>query len=637
MKTAITALLTQKIKDMKKPFALWLLLPLAIYFSFGLYHLTQFETVDEHYWIYSNTNNNSYWNNSNGRIKQYWDAVRAGNWAATRINDKPGITLAYVSGIGTWLRENLDAQIATGAVASLSKIDKAEKVNLYFRFPILLFNGLFSLILFFLLKKLLKNTWIALMAISLILLSPIVLGISQIVNPDSLLWEFGFASILAYLIFLDEGARKYSVLASLFLGLSLLTKYSSVILFPFFLAVMLAYFVENIKILNPEELRKKIRHQALAYFLILAGALAIYAVFLPDNLKDFSHFLKGSVGFKGMNNFFLALFLVDLVILADAHFLRSRIFIWIAKKCCWPEKYFQKAIFLALPLIFALIAVNANFGNDRLYLFGVVFDASTRNFFGNFGIFHLTLMQFQPIVFSLSIITLFALLFAWLKNLINSGKFQWIIFVFSLFAIIFVAAMIQQKVPLSIRYSILLYPLLLTVAAIGIYELFDLERRGNFFKFTLFGSIILISAFSLWRIKPFYFNYMNSLLPNKYLVTDAWGYGGYETAEYLNALPDAGQARVWADYNGVCVFFNGRCSANDVTMDNIRRNARRKEADLPDFNYFVSSRRGSILSANLWNELKEDYNLKLIWESNINQRPATFVKIYQNNGNHSEE
>lgn len=614
-------------KIFKKP-AILIAIPIIAYFFFGLQHLTKFETADEHYWIYSNVNPRQYWNYNNGRIQQYWNAISTGDWKRTRINDKPGITLAYVAGIGPQLKFSLDTDINRGDYA-LSKIDKAERVSFYFRFPVLLFNGLFSVALFLLLKKLLKSDWLALLAVSLILLSPIIVGISQIVNPDSLLWEFSFAAILAYLIFLDNGAKKYAALASLFLGLSLLTKYSSVILFPFFLAAMALYFVEKIRARDPEKIYPEIRRQSLAYFLILAGALALYAVMLPDNLINFGHFMKGSLSFKDMTVFFLSLFAVNSVILVDACLLKSKLFVWIAKRAYFFKKYLMLALFIFLPLIFLIIIANALSGVDRLFLFADPFDVSSKPFFEHYGLLHVTLMQFQPTVFSLAPAAILAILYPWIKNLWKGGSHQWLIFIFSLFIAAFIAAAIQQKVLLSVRYSLMIYPILLTLAAIGICGAFSFKKRGTHFHFAVFIALIVTSAFSLWRTKPFYLNYMNVLLPKQYVISDPWGYGGYEAAQFLNALPNADKLRVWSDYIGFCVFFNGRCSENKVTMENMLRDARKKAAELPDFAYFVASRRGSMLSTQLWNELKEYYGLKLVWESDINRRPANFIRIYK--------
>ncbi|MFA6383032.1 MAG: glycosyltransferase family 39 protein [Parcubacteria group bacterium] len=604
-----------------------LLLPLAIYFYFGLQHLAQFETADEHYWIYSNTNNNNYWDNNNGRIEQYWSALASGNWKKTRINDKPGITLAYVSGIGSWLKTNLEKGIVSGAIAPMSKIDKAERINFYFRFPLLIFNGLFSLVLFFLVKKLTKNDWIALITATLILLSPILLGISQIINPDSLLWVFSFAAILTYLIHLKENSLRYALWASLFLGLSLLSKYSSIILFPFFFAVMLAYLIENFKSWGKQTIARKIRRYAFTYFLIIAGALFIYAVLLPDNLVEFRHFMKGSLGFKGMQTFFLALIGCNLLILLDAHFFQSKTMRWVANTISPLEKYFKLAIFTILPILFIVIIFNTLIEKDQLGLFITPFDASLKSIFSQLPDWKIILKQFLPLIFSLSPMVVLFLLYAWIRNWRKSDEFQWIIFVFSFFILVLVAASMQQKIMLIVRYSIMLYPLVFTMAAIGIYQFFMLDKKSNAFKTVIFTGIILISIISLWQIKPFYFNYTSRLLPQQYLTTDAWGYGGYEAAEYLNSLPDAQNMRIWSDYNGVCLFFNGKCEANNLTMKNIRK----KSESAPRFDYFVSDRRGSILSHNLWESLPEQYGSQLIQESNIGGRAGNFIRIYKNN------
>jgi hypothetical protein len=166
----------------------------------------------------------------------------------------------------------------------------------------------------------------------------------------------------------------------------------------------------------------------------------------------------------------------------------------------------------------------------------------------------------------------------------------------------------------------------MTMAAIGFFHLFSLKKRTIFFKTIFFSTIIILGIISLQRTSPFYFNYMNLLLPKNYLITDAWGYGGYEAAQYLNALPNADQMRVWSDYNGVCLFFNGKCEANFLTMKNIRK----ESGELDQFDYFVSSRRGAILSHSLWGDLIEDYDSKLIWEMSINNRPGNFIRIYKN-------
>jgi 4-amino-4-deoxy-L-arabinose transferase-like glycosyltransferase len=618
------------IDKIKKYPALLLALPLFFYFIFGINHLAKFETVDEHYWMYSNYNNNNYWTENDGRIHQYWEALLAGNWKKTRVNDKPGITVAYVSGIGSYLKTNLEKNIDEGRISPLSKFDKAQKINLYFRLPLLIFNGLFSLFLFYLIRKLTRDDWIALIATAFLLLSPIIVGVSQIVNPDALLWEFSFASLLSFLIYLQNGGRNFAAISSIFLGLALLTKYSSVILLPFFLAIIFFYIIENIKSWPEGEIAKKIYKYALAYLFIIIGALAIYAVILPDNLVEFRHFMKGSLGFKGMQTFFWAMFTLDFLMLADAVFLKSRVFGWLFKNVSIFKKWLKWLTLAILPLIFFVVILNALFGDDWLKLFTIPFDSSSKSTFSHLTYgksVRIALVQFLPLIFSLTPIVILGALYAWIKNLRNNSRFGWIIFIFSFFIIIFIAASFQQKLILTNRYSIFLYPLLFTIAAIGIRQFIDATAKKSFYKFGFFITIVFISIFSLWKTQPYYFNYMNFLLPQKYLVSDAWGYGGYEAAEYLNSLPGAEQMRIWADYNGVCVFFNGRCEANYLTMVNIRK---KSLPDLPHFDYFVGTRRGNILSNSLWNELHTEYQTINIWNLFINNRPTNFINVYEN-------
>jgi len=620
-----------KEKISKKPIFYLLAAALIIYFAFGLYHLTKFETADEHYWMYSNYNNNDYWENNDGRVHQYWEALFSGDWKKTRVDSKPGITVTYVSGIGSWLKTSLDKNIEKGIMSNLTKSDKAQIINLYFRIPILVFNGLFAIFLFYLIRKLTQNNWIALLSTACILLSPIIIGISQIVNPDALLWEFGFASLVSLLIYLRDGQKKFAVFSSIFLGLALLTKYSSVIFLPFFLAVIFFHLFRNVKLLPEGEIHKHIKKISLAYYLIIAGALAIYAVLLPDNLIEFRHFMKGSLGFKGMQLFFWTLFSVNLFLLLDAYLFQSIFFKWIFKKFFAFENILETIILALFPIIFIIVIINGFLGSDWLGLFAIPFDSSANAAFSHLSLdktLRVILIQFMPLIFSLTPIVIFGALYAWIKNLKSESESRWIIFVFSFFIVIFVTASFQQELLLTNRYSILLYPFVFTIAAIGIFQMLNRLFNANAWRGTgLFFLVILISLFSLWQIKPFYFNYMNFLLPQQYLVSDAWGYGGYEAAQYLNRLPDAKNIRIWSDYNGLCLFFNGRCDANYLTMKNIQK----KSLDgLPRFDYFIETRRGSILSKNIWDDLKIQYESREIWNLNINGRPANFVKIYEN-------
>src|SRR3989338_4647557 len=115
---------------------------LSAYFFFGIGHLEKFITADEHYWVEE-------------RIPQYWDAVAEGKWEKTFINDKPGVSLALVSGVGL-LFEPQPARHFSESDGRLLRYDISGTDPLLFasRLPILIVNGLLLLLLFWLIGKL---------------------------------------------------------------------------------------------------------------------------------------------------------------------------------------------------------------------------------------------------------------------------------------------------------------------------------------------------------------------------------------------------------------------------------------------------------------------------------------------------
>jgi hypothetical protein len=193
---------------------------------------------------------------------------------------------------------------------------------------------------------------------------------------------------------------------------------------------------------------------------------------------------------------------------------------------------------------------------------------------------------------------------------------------------IFFGGALMSNVFVNVRYSLMLYPVFMAISAIGVITLCD--KINWKFKKPLFLAIILIPGlFTLFSIKPFYFNFTNSLLPHKYVVTDAWGYGFYEAAQYLNSLPNAKNTIVWVDRNGLCQFFTGKCiTSREVYLDHT------------DVDYLLLTRRGSLIrepvpiTKNPQKEaisFKKYYTPKYLnnpeWALNIDNRPGNFIKI----------
>jgi hypothetical protein len=227
---------------------------------------------------------------------------------------------------------------------------------------------------------------------------------------------------------------------------------------------------------------------------------------------------------------------------------------------------------------------------------------------------------------------LFSLLFLLAKSILKKTDFEEIIFSLFSFFCLFYLAVISQNLLVEIRYSIILYPLVMILAAIGIFEMTKkrvlLGKLKNLFLSLL---ILILCIASLWMTKPFYFNYNNMLLPNSRVVADAWGYGGYEAAQYLNSLPGSKQLVVWSDYNGFCQFFVGTCVKGDRDLKNRNRKKEEKPID-----YLVKTRRGSILYKEIWEKWESSGSFQKenpVWFLYINNRPDNYVKIYKPNNN----
>ena len=109
----------------------------SAYFFFGTQHLGQFVTADEHYWVYE-------------RIPQYWEALIEGNWKKTFINDKPGVTLALVSGIGLLFEPQPEKHFYENSDRTLVyDIEGTESLYRTFRIPLLIANAILLFYLFY--------------------------------------------------------------------------------------------------------------------------------------------------------------------------------------------------------------------------------------------------------------------------------------------------------------------------------------------------------------------------------------------------------------------------------------------------------------------------------------------------------
>ena len=144
-------------------------------------------------------------------------------------------------------------------------------------------------------------------------------------------------------------------------------------------------------------------------------------------------------------------------------------------------------------------------------------------------------------------------------------------------------------------------------------------------RYWMTAIVIVSSIVSMICIQPFYFNYTNNLLSKQSILSDAWGFGGYEAAQYLNSLPRAQDITVWADYYGVCEFFVGKC-VTAYTFD--------KEVIQPD--YYVLTRRGNIRYGSRFETWERINGMTAsthyddpdpAWQLLIDKHPGNYIKV----------
>lgn len=593
----------------------FLVLVLMSYLGFGLVHLTQFVTADEHYWVYE-------------RIPQYWQALSEGKWKKTFINDKPGISLALVSGVGTLLYPQAD----THCVERDNRIidcdtSLTEPIYLAFRLPLLIWNTLLLILLFWLVTKL-ANPWVALYTTALTALSPIILGISQIINPDALLWSFSATALFSFFVLLRFEQRRYLFLTIVLTAFAILSKYVAIILIPFYLALILFRFLTQGG--DSETLHQLLKRDILSWFSIVAGTTFLVCFFLPALLVDskyLSEFImtvpdKEVIGGIGA--------LLFSILLIDTYLLKS-ILLFKLRTIFEATTHLLRFSSLFFLLLFLGLIIARNFFPDWSIFTAIAFDikdlsdaryyTDIPNFFESF------LLEWNPVVFSLTPLTLigFLILILFLPFHKESRSFPAALSLLFFF-LVYTLLLIYSNILSTPRYSIMLYPLFAYLSALGLEALIKYIRLPHK-NLLLFGVLSALSFVPLFQSLPFYFNYTNVLLPKSAMIQDAWGYGGYEAAQYLNHLPDAENLTVWADYYGVCEFFIGHC-LTAYTFD--------KEVVQPD--YYVLTRRGAmryLSRAPRWERLSGltayqyygDPNPQ--WSLFIGDRPGNYIKVYR--------
>jgi hypothetical protein len=589
----------------------FLSLIIIFYFIFGFYNLGKFAAVDEPLWTFE-------------RIPKFWNNVLDGEWQKTMISDKPGITVAILSGAGLNLVNPKEYELIKQEGEIRYSAKNIEKMNFSMRFPILIFNGLSLLVFYFLASKLFSRRS-ALFAVGFMGLSPLLLGISRIINPDSVFWTFSVLSLLGYFLFIKNNENKYLFFTAIFLGFSLLTKYVANFFFVFYFVMIFINYLLNRN--DNENWPEYFKKSLFDFFIIVYISLLTFFIFLPAAWVNFGRIAEATIFSEAFLKFWKIFLIIILVFWGEIHLFKGKISAAILS-------YFSEKKDAVIKVIGILFLATIIFST-----FNVLFEMKWINFEGILAspkssvlaskdILGVFLANFYPMIFGIHPV-IFLLFLTALAGLFFK-KFRekngaWIIYIM-LFIFFYYLACFFNKIGATVRYQIIVYPLIFLIASLGTDILLSKFKKTA--KFVFIGIVAVFLLKSLNDIKPFYFSYASEFLPNKYVLNlKDMGDGSYEASEYLNNLPDAKNLIIWTDKRGVCYFFKGGC------MDTFEMNKGIR------IDYFVVSASRQIRTARHipYKGRHNDFEISVdkIYENdnydfrlNIGGRPNNFIKIF---------
>ncbi|MFA6973560.1 MAG: glycosyltransferase family 39 protein [Parcubacteria group bacterium] len=585
----------------------------TINIAFGLPRLSQYSSVDEPYWTYD-------------RTPDFWRAIANKKWKNTDINDKPGITVAEISGLGLLSGiDPLKLKSVRQETKSPEVVAEFIKINFFLRLPIYLACLLILGAFYFFLRKLLNHS-IALLSLILIGLSPIILGISLIINPDSLLWGFLPLSIITFLIYQKESARRYLIFSGIFLGLSLLTKYVANILYVYMLGLIFLEYIYAKK--SDGNFSAYLKKSLLDYAILILVSLIVFFILYPAAWVKPKMVLEGTIwsaAFKTTWPFFVGF--IGLL-LADLFLLRARLSSGVMNFLSKYSRHFKIAIGSIFLAGIAFVLLNTYAGMQIFDFEKEMASPKGENIITLGHILKITTADLYALLFGLTPIVFLLFIFSILKNTFQKGTIQkeaMVVSYFLIFILIYYVASTVNQVTATVRYQIVVYPLAMIIAAIGVQQLIQSEKIKKYAENGLiYVLLIFISAVSLLSSHPFFFNYSSSLLPEKYILNlKDMGDGSFETADFLNRLPDAKNLIIWSDKGAVCETFVGTCKTSFNKDDTLEF----------DFDYFVVSagRKSRSLKMELSADFKDRIDFEKLYSSTLED--AEFEITFGNNPN----
>jgi hypothetical protein len=333
-----------------------------------------------------------------------------------------------------------------------------------------------------------------------------------------------------------------------------------------------------------------------------------------------------------------ALFII--VVIIDYFFNKSLILLWIAFQLQKLKKFF----IVLIPILFfiaTILVIYYTYNISQPINFEQILlspkTSLSLNWNGNTTMPKAFIVSFYPLIFGISPIVFLGLFFTFFFLLKEKNKTNLIqknaTWHLLLFIIIFYTGSIFSTTIPTVRYQIILYPLIFITSAYGWHYLYSSICKNKKSFYFIIIVILICGIYSLFTIKPFYFSYNSPLLPKNHLISPKdMGDGNYEMAQYLNSLPNAKNLNIWSDKRGVCTFFVGKC-VNVIRKADFIKNG-------PHYDYFVISKGREKRTVDLsrgYSQMRPDYPVRLdllytanpqpVYELHPCNRDANYIRV----------
>jgi len=222
--------------------------------------LDTFITEDEYLWI--------------SRSRRFLLALTEGNWANTFQTGHPGVTTMWLGSLGLWTYNHF--MTSTPLPETLIKLDWCNlSLDLlpFIRLPVAI-TTFICILITAKLTAILYNKQVALLTLVLLALNPFYLAHARVLHHDALVSSFMLVSALSMLVYILRIPNyPYLLLSGVSAGLALLSKTTSLFLFPFVGLIFVTIIIQQ-------------RHESIVVVKKIIPAGLLWLIFVSLTIYD---------------------------------------------------------------------------------------------------------------------------------------------------------------------------------------------------------------------------------------------------------------------------------------------------------------------------------------------------------------